>query len=285
MKNNFEIRLDFKPNTGSPERIFLAMAEYVSAFNKLIYVVGQGIDPESEVSCELSAVEISSLKSIVDCIGKYGSILSRVPSMIAGQMINIEEINREEQIDDFVNNIEAGLLADINLDFPNQVNINRLEFAKGLLQLTEASKKLVDGETVDVRENNENVFYINTKTRFSRDPEEIFKEYSQLKREVETLLIKTPVFVGNSMWGFKSMQRNKAFSAPIEDKDWLDKYQNREIYLEPGDAISAIVEYVIYKEKGDKYCRFKDHKILGVERPIKNKELKQILILENENEE
>ncbi len=199
--------------------------------------------------------------------------------------INIEEINREEQIDDFVNNIEAGLLADINLDFPNQVNINRLEFAKGLLQLTEASKKLVDGETVDVRENNENVFYINTKTRFSRDPEEIFKEYSQLKREVETLLIKTPVFVGNSMWGFKSMQRNKAFSAPIEDKDWLDKYQNREIYLEPGDAISAIVEYVIYKEKGDKYCRFKDHKILGVERPIKNKELKQILILENENEE
>ena len=71
MKDNFEIRLDFKPNTGSPERVFLAMAEYVSAFENLVYVVGQGIDPESEVSCELSAVETGSLKSIVGCIGNY----------------------------------------------------------------------------------------------------------------------------------------------------------------------------------------------------------------------
>lgn len=285
MKDHFEIRLDFKPNTGSPERVFLAMAEYVSAFEKLVYVVGQGIDPESEVSCELSAVEIGSLKSIVDCIGNYGSILSRVPSMIAGHMIDVGEIDREEQIEDFVSNIEADVLADTNLDFPNQANINRLEFAKGLMQLTEASKKLVDGETVDVRNNNDNVIYINTKTRFSRDPGDIFKEHFELKREKETLLIKTPVFVGNSMWGFKSIQRKKAFSAPIEDKDWLEKYQNREVYLEPGDAISAIVEYVIYKEKGAKYYGFKDHKILDVGRPIKNEELQHILELETKNEE
>jgi hypothetical protein len=285
VKDHFEIRLDFKPNTGSPERVFLAMAEYVSAFEKLVYVVGQGIDPESEVSCELSAVEIGSLKSIVDCIGNYGSILSRVPSMIAGHMIDVGEIDREEQIEDFVSNIEADVLADTNLDFPNQANINRLEFAKGLMQLTEASKKLVDGETVDVRNNNDNVIYINTKTRFSRDPGDIFKEHFELKREKETLLIKTPVFVGNSMWGFKSIQRKKAFSAPIEDKDWLEKYQNREVYLEPGDAISAIVEYVIYKEKGAKYYGFKDHKILDVGRPIKNEELQHILELETKNEE
>ncbi|MEP3414017.1 MAG: hypothetical protein ABJN66_03140 [Gilvibacter sp.] len=50
MKDQFEIRLDFKPNTGSPERIFLAMAEYVSAFENLVHVVGKGIDPENEVN-------------------------------------------------------------------------------------------------------------------------------------------------------------------------------------------------------------------------------------------
>ena len=285
MKDHFEIRLDFKPNTGSPERIFLAMAEYVSAFEQLIYVVGQGIDPEDKVSCELSDVEIGSLKSIVDCIGNYCSTLSRVPSMIAGHMVDLGEIDREEQIEEFVSNIEADVLADTDLNFPNQANINRLEFAKGLEQLTEASKKLVEGETVDVRTKNDNVFYINTKTRFAKDPEDIFKEHFELKREKETLLIKTPVFVGNSMWGFKSVQRKKTFLAPIEDKDWLEKYQNREIYLEPGDAISAIVEYILYKEKGAKYFSFKDHKILDVCRPIKNEELQHILELETENEE
>ena len=214
----------------------------------------------------------------------YCSTLSRVPSMIAGHMIDIEEIDREEQIEDFASNIEADVLADTNLKFPNQANINRLEFAKGLEKLTQASKRLVDGETVDVRSRYDNVVYINTKARFSRDPEDIFKEYFDVKREQEILLIKTPVFVGNSMWGFKSIQRKKAFLAPIEDKDWLEKYQNREIYLEPGDAILAIVEYAMYKEKGAKYYGFKDHKILDVGRPIKNEELQYILKLETENE-
>lgn len=282
---NFEIRLDFKANTGSPDRVFLAMAAYVSAFERLICIVGQGIDPESEVICELSAIEIGSLKSIVNCIGTYCSTLSRLPTMIAAHMVDLDEIDREEQIESFVSNIEADLTADMNLRFPNQANINRLEFAKGLEQLTEASRKLVDGETVDVRNYNENVVYINTKARFTRDPEEIFKEYFELKREVETLLIKRPVFVGSSMWDFKSIQRKKAFSAPIEDKSWLERYQNREVHLEPGDAISATVEYVMYKERGAKYFGFKDHRILKVGRKIKNKELQHLLDLEIENEE
>lgn len=282
---NFEIRLDFKANTGSPDRVFLAMAAYVSAFERLICIVGQGVDPESEVICELSAIEISSLKSIVNCIGTYCSTLSRLPTMIAAHMVDLDEIDREEQIESFVSNIEADLTADMNLKFPNQANINRLEFAKGLEQLTEASRKLVDGETVDVRNYNENVVYINTNARFTRDPEEIFKECLELKREVETLLIKRPVFVGSSMWDFKSIQRKKAFSASIEDKIWLERYQNREVHLEPGDAISATVEYVMYKERGAKYFGFKDHKILKVGRKIKNKELQHLLDLEIENEE
>jgi len=285
VENHFEIRLDFKPNTGRPERVFLAMAEYVSAFERLVYVVGQGIDPEGEVSCELSAIEISSLKSIVNCIGGYCSTLSRLPSMIAGHMVDLDEIDSEKQIEDIVSNIESDVIADTHLNFPNQANINRLEFAKGLEQLTKASRKLVDGETVDVRNDNSNIVYINTKARFTKDPEEIFKEHFELKREVETLLIKRPVFVGKSMWDFRSIQRKKAFSAPIEDKNWLDRYQNREIHLEPGDAISATVEYVLYKEKGAKYFGFKDHKVLEVGRKIKNEELQHLLDLETEDEE
>lgn len=285
MKDYFEIRLDFKPNTGSPERIFLIMADYVSAFEQLVHVVGQGIDPESKVSCELSGVEIGSLKSIVNCIGNYCSTLSRVPSMIAEHMVNLEEIDREEQIEDIVSNIEADVINDTDLVFPNQANINRLKFAKGLEKLTQASTNLVEDETVDVKSKNGNIFYINKNARFTKDPEDIFKEHFEIKCEEEILLIKTPIFVGDSMWGFKSLNRKKAFSAPIKDKNWLEKYQNREVHLEPGDAISAIVEYVIYKEKGARNFNFKDHKIRYVVRPIKNEELQYLLDLETTNEE
>lgn len=283
MENNFEIILNFKKNTGSPDRTFLVMADYLNSFDNLIHIIGKGIDPEGEVSCELSSIKIGSLKSIVTCIGDYCSVLSRVPSMVARQMVDFDEIREEKQIEDFVNNIEDDISTNMEPRFPNQTNINRLEFSEGLKKLTEASQRLVPGETIDVRNEN-NIVNLNTKTKFSRDPKDIFKEYSEKKREVETLLIRTPVFVGNSMWGFKSIQRKKAFSAPINDKEWLEKYQNRQIQLEPGDAISATVEYVMYKEKGAKFYEFKDHKVIKVKRPVRNKELQNTIDLEPRNE-
>mgnify|MGYP000328676250 FL=1 len=280
MKDQFEIRLDFKSNTGSPERIFLAMAEYVSAFDNLVNVVSRGIDPDNEITCELSTVKMSPLKSVVDCTGGYCATLAQVPLMIANHMVGLNSISKEEQIDAFANKLEQDILSDTKLDFPNQANINRLALAKGLNQLANASKRLVEGETLDVKNSNGNVFSINTRTRFTKDPEDIFKEHIERKREVETLLVKKSVFVGSSMWEFKSIQRKKAFNAPIEDKAWLKKYQNRDIHLEPGDAISAMVEFVIYKEKGAKNYSFKDHKILDVALSIKNNELQHTLELE-----
>lgn len=284
MQDYFEIRLDFKPNTGGPERIFFAMAEYLSAFENLIEIVGKGIDPQGSFSCELSGVQISSLKSIVKCIGNYCSALSRVPIVIAGQMIDLHEINREEQIEKIVSKIESEVVSTTEIDFPNQVNINRFEFSKGLERLTEASKRIVDGETIDVRNNEHNVIFLNTRTFFSKGSEEIFEEASHVKRHEEILLIKRPTFVGNSMWDFKSVQRKKSFSAAIEHEDWLKKYQNRQVHLEPGDAISAIVEYVAYKERGDKFFNYKDHKVVSVQREIKKEELQLILDIENKNE-
>jgi len=280
VKDQFEIRLDFKSNTGSPERIFLAMAEYVSAFNNLVHLVSRGIDPDNEIRCELSTVQMSPLKSVVDCIGGYCKTLAQVPLMIANHLVGLESISKEEQIDAFANKLEQDILSDTKLDFPNQANINRLALAKGLNQLANASNRLVDGETLEVKNSNGNVFSLNTRARFTRDPEDIFKEHIERKREIETLVIKKSVFVGSSMWEFKSLQRKKAFNAPIKDKAWLKKYQNREIHLEPGDAISAMVEFVIYKEKGAKNYSFKDHKILDVALSINNNELQHTLELE-----
>jgi len=281
VKDKFEIRLNFKSNTGSPERIFLAMAEYVSAFDNLVHLVSRGIDPDNEITCELSTVQVSPLKSVVECMGGYCKTLAQVPLMIANHMVGLEAINKEAQIDEFASKLEQDILSDTKLDFPNQANIDRLALAKGLNKLTKASVRLVDGETLEVKNSNGNVFNLNTRTKFTKDPEDIFKEHTERKREVETLLIKKSVFVGSSMWEFKSIQRKKSFNAPLADKAWLKKYQNREIHLEPGDAISAMVEFVIYKEKGAKNYSYKDHKILEVELSINNNELQHSLSLED----
>lgn len=279
MKDTFEIRLNFKSNTGRPERIFLLMAEYISAFDNLVQLVSSGINPDNDILCELSSVQISPLKSVVECRGGYCKTLAQVPLMIANHMVGLETLNKEAQIDLFASKLEQDILSDTKLDFPNQANINRFALAKGLNQLTKASKRLVDGESLEVKNSNGNVFNLNTRARFTKNPEDIFKEHIERKCEVETLLIKKPVFVGSSMWEFKSIQRKKVFNAPIEDKAWLKKYQNRDIHLEPGDAISARVEFVMFKEKGAKNFSFKDHKVLEVELSINNNELQHTLAL------
>ena len=288
MGDVFEVRINFKPHAGHPGRVFEAMGEYVNSLENLVYIVGKGIDPNNEISCELSSVEIGSLKSVVECfssLGNYASTLSKIPSIIASHMVDLDEIDQEEQIDQFARSVETDIRSEADIDFPNQVNIDRLKLAKGLHQLSKASRHLLDDETVDVRKTGGDVFYINAQTRFKREPEDIFQEHSQIRRKQETLIIKRPVFVGEAMWDLKSIQRKKSFSAVIEDKEWLEKYQNREIHLEPGYAITAIVEYEEYKAKGSKSFGYRNHRVLELGRIVKHEEVQQLLDLDDSSDE
>ena len=52
-------------------------------------------------------------------------------------------------------------------------------------------------------------------------------------------VIKRPVYFGSSRWDF--LLDNKTVSAPIEDSDWLNEFQSREVDLRPGDALRCSV--------------------------------------------
>ena len=82
----FEIRLDYKASTGSADRVFLVMAEYVSAFEELVHVVGHSIDPEADFSYQLSTVKQGSIKGILNCASTVKSLsiaLSKIPENIS----------------------------------------------------------------------------------------------------------------------------------------------------------------------------------------------------------
>jgi len=53
-KEPFEIKLNFVANSGSAERVYLAMAAYVSAFESVTTSVGRAIDAELNYSYTLS---------------------------------------------------------------------------------------------------------------------------------------------------------------------------------------------------------------------------------------
>jgi len=285
----FEIRLDYKPATGSADRVFLVMAEYVSAFEELVHVVGHSIDPEADFSYQLSSVEQGSIKGVLNCasaIKSFSKALSKIPEHIAGSMVECDEINSEEDIEALAIQVEDKVKDSIDVKFPNELNINRLRLAEGIKKLVDASERLIDGETIDLKSGGNNVVFLNTKVRFDKEPSSLFIEILREVKTTETLLIKKPVFFGDAMWDFKSIERRKSFSAPIIDELWLKRFQNRELaHIDPGDAIIALVSYEAHKAKGAKHFSFSNHKILHVERPIKSDELQAILDLECNSEE
>ena len=287
-EGTFEIRLDFKPCTGGADRVFLAMADYVNAFEELVYVVGHSIDPEANFSYQLSSVDKGSLKGVMKCVSSiksFSQTLSKIPQFVASSMVDLDEIETEEHVNKLAESVQDKVKEETDIHFPNELNINRLNLAKGAKKLVSASERLVDGETIDIKTSDNNVVYLNTSTRFRKDPESLFVELSKEVKTTETLLIKKPVFVGEAMWDFKSIERKKSFSASIQDENWLRRFQNRELpHIDPGDAIIALVSYEAIKEKGSKTFYFTNHQILSVDRPIKSDELQNILDLEKESE-
>ncbi|NAX00025.1 hypothetical protein [Vibrio sp. V23_P3S9T160] len=285
-ESSFEIRLDYKPSTGNPERVFLAMAAYVTAFENLTFTVGKSIDADLNFTYELSGVQIGSLKSIIKCtsgLKKVANALTSIPLYIANSMVDLDSVENEDVIDSAAKGVESELHAHGAVEFPNQVNIDRYQFAKDLKSLCKASELLADGETIDIcTPQVNNVTYLNTRVKFDKEVDDLFVADSREIKKNETLLVKKPVFLGDSQWDFKSVERNVSFSAPIEHKEWLGRYQNCELgHLDPGDALIAYVCYQAVRLKGSKTYTHKQHRILHVERVVKGKEL-QIRIEEAE---
>jgi hypothetical protein len=288
-KESFELTLDYIPETGSADRVFLAMAGYISAFEEITFTIGRALDAQAEFGYQLSCVETGSIKSVQNCIAKVEKIaktLASIPSMLANSMVDIDEISSKEDIDIVAKKIEEQLKSANCTEFPNQVNIDRQALARGLKRLTEAANQLVDGETVKLKSVNSKIVTLNTKTRFPSTPEDIFSEFKETIKKKETLLVKKPVFIGKSAWDFKSIERGKSFSAPILHDEWLNRYQSRELgHLDPGDALIALVSYEATKQKGESQVNFSNHKIMHIERMVKSKEIQSHITyddLENE---
>lgn len=270
MSRKFEIRLDYKTGTGKSERVFLAMAEYINAFEGIIGVVSESIDLDAPCSFTLDGIEFGSIKSTIKCIGKFGSLLSKIPEAVANQMVDLNEISEEKHINTLVKNIEDIVSKELNDQdlFDPKIEIKKYDFAKRLESLIKASENLVEGEKVDLRRNG-NVIRLNTNTRFSKSPDEIFSsEYEKDVTQKEILIVKKSVFLGDSQWSFKSLERNKSFDAPINDDEWLKKYQSRTLSLSPGDAVEALIVFDKYKVKGSDKYEYKNYKVKKVLREI-----------------
>ncbi len=256
LKADFCIEIDYAKESENPSRVFHSLFELIDTFQEIDRNLVTSIDVNIEPVLMLEDIEVGSIKVWLS------NKLKLIPDdsayhldwkPIVGQylvkakwaMINFLEGKTTIQGVDEVEPLEAEIyqlaektevrwLPDYQPPPPRQLleGMQRISQSLSYLSKTDKAKYLIPDEP-------EKEFNLT----FNIAPENIEELLSKetLTAENEMILkVKKPDYLGESMW---DMRHGKSvIQVRIMDKDWLDKFQNRQIDIRPGDSIRAKVQ-------------------------------------------
>ena len=255
LKADFCIEIQYKKESENPSRVFRAMSELIDSFQATDQRLVKAIAINIETILLLEDIETGSikvwlrnlLKAIPDdavyrldwkpIIGQY---LVKSKKIIINflenktTITNIDEIKPlEDEIYKLAEKTEVRWLPAYTRIQPRQLLESIKDISASLSHLTEG-----DNARYIVPDEPEAEFNLT----FNLAPESIEDLIAKetLSSESELLLkVKKPDYLGESMWDFR--HGTSTVSASILDKEWLEKFQSREVDVRPQDFIRARV--------------------------------------------
>lgn len=247
------IKYDFLKDRRNPAEVFEAMALYINSYRDLTQLLSNAVGLDCDVELKLNDVEKGSLLSKLSSIkGSLSDILEeklyQCGDRLFKELIPKIETKTEEDVDYLALKLEE----ELSENFQDQLVppcIDRQKLAYVLESISNANKKTAKGETVNVIQNRNNSEgeKLNTDWRFTGVPKNMFKGKTEPKEHVDLLVITVAVYVGRSVWSFKSLNSEMKFSAKITHAEWLSRYQAGFIQpIGPKDVIEAEIKYDLY---------------------------------------
>lgn len=252
---DFAIYINFKKGEPNPQRIFQAADAMIRSFQKLDKTLCDTVDCNINPLLVLEDIEAGSLtiwlRNILERaddealktldwkpqIGKYlvrakyaylnwANKHSDAPRSIVDLSRAIQAIAAETDIKQFPAYHPPAVQDLIGV-------VEDIEKAKSYLSPKDSISYIAD--------ENERVDFDLT---IAWSPEElsqlVTKETVTFAAAPMILAVKKPDYLGNSKWDFR--HGRKTITAKIEDAAWLEKFQNREIDVRPGDALRCLVQ-------------------------------------------
>ncbi|MDR3578660.1 MAG: hypothetical protein P4L44_01715 [Oryzomonas sp.] len=265
MDSDFYVQIDFQKGTENPERVFQAMSDLIHTFRHIDQDLSSSIATTIQSKLILQDIEAGSirarLRSILESIDDeglkelnwkkvVGSYLVKGKYTILKFLEERDKIDNRQQIEDLRESlVNLAEEADIK-KFPFYNPIPEARLIKDLQYLGNALAPLLDSDTVKFSGDSE-IILINKGFMVSPDAMEDILTERVLTGQYEVFLkVKKPDYLGQSMWEFK--HEGKLVPAKILDVMWVQKFQNKEIQLGPGDSIRALVEVKVnYDKYGD----------------------------------
>jgi hypothetical protein len=279
LKSDFCIEIDFERGSSEkPSRVFEAMAGLIEGMQSLDISLAQAIDVSIRPELVLEEIEVGSIKSwlrsrIIEIddealkkldykkiIGDYlvkakYRILERLKDKDSLNDPNVKELQRELQ----------KLLEETRVrKMPSYGVVRHKVLTEFWIKTSESTAVL--GERDVAR-------YISTPGQILLPKGSVLSEEMKeemLTQEISTsettliLKVKKPDYLGQSKWLFHDVGRS--IEASIEDKEWLESFQNREIIVRPGDSLKVRLNTEVKKgyDKEDISVRYYVTKVIDV---------------------
>jgi len=262
--NQFEIVIDFSKG-GNPNRVFRSMADLLDSLQDLDSTLSEVVGVKVENTLVLEDIEKGSLKTIIRNIiedipdedlrdAKFKRILGyylvKAKYAVLKWCEEIPKLTSPEQVDVLEGEL-VRIAEETNINqIPAYRAPDRVKLLTNISSVQKSTRHLIEEDSV----------HYNCAQGSSRvtDAIEISDAIVEqvLTREVlddrsEAILkVKKPDYLGTSKWAFKF--QGHAVDVSITDQEWLEKFQNKLVSVQPGDSIrGTIVQYTSYGHDND----------------------------------
>lgn len=282
MAQTFGIKIDYRTGRNNPEKIFEAMAMYISAYEDLIQLISNALGQKETFTFSLNDVEKGSLITYLNGFKEKSTnfIASKILDSVGEttrDLSGIIDIQNENDIDKISTKIDGCLKEKFTgkseIVFPE---VDKKALSKILKKLSDANQKIRKDETVGIilDDISKSKVDVNTNMRFSANNDDLYVEGKIIKDGLtDRLFIVKPVNDGNSRWDCKSLHMKQRFEASMADKKWLERYQGGLITpIGPSDIMLAKLNFIIKSSKDNKASKIIHAEIIEVIDILKNRD-------------
>jgi len=260
---SYEIKLNYKPGSSKPSRIFSSMAQIIESTRRTDEILARSINCRISTDQILDEIQVGSLVAKIRefieiedntfCkegsernIGNYIS-RGKKEFMKALQGKKMDSSSDIGELSGTIESIaEQENLKPLGFSKPNPVDI-----ANNLKEISDSTIELTTDENIEYSSSDGDTIKLQPQTEvfIEKIKQQLAEKTIKSDRNI-ILKIKKPDYLGDSKWEFRHDKR--AFYAKIEDESWMDDFRTKKIFIGPGDALEVRMETLDqYDDKGN----------------------------------
>jgi hypothetical protein len=276
----FALRIDFQKGSTDPSRVFRAADAMIRALQSLDRSLCVAVDPHIDPVMLLEDIEAGSLKIwLAETLNRLDD--DGLKELDWKQLVGKYLVRAKYAYIRWANKGETTSLLDLAREMRSiaqETDIRQIpdyappsieDLVEVTKQIDNAKSLLQPGDRISFQGPGEPEVDFDLTIRWSEQElgDLAIKETTRFEKMPLILIVKRPDYLGTSKWDVRLGK--KPISARIEDKEWLAKFQSRQVDVRPGDALRCLVT-IEQKYGFDNELASEEYVITNVESVLEN---------------